>query len=226
MRDKRFDTTTFTVQDAEEQFPRLQVVPNERSPPTSQQSTVSTTNPGLLFSPIRLSVFPRSAIKRTRNVSLEVETVGVALPAFLAASPDRFFEPTAPPDAPPRLASIDLRSSGLSDSHLSFFFPRTRRRAHHLQMAEDEAPALAPSEPVSPPSPTAVPFPLTADPIRDLTRRMPPTPIRELALARTLPLLTETCRRPTHPPPRGKARTALASWPASTCRTMMLMMMN
>ena len=36
-------STTFTVQDAEEQFPRLQVVPTERSPPTSQQSTVPSS---------------------------------------------------------------------------------------------------------------------------------------------------------------------------------------
>ena len=40
----------------------------------------------------------------------------------------------------------------------------------------------------SPPSPTVVPFPLTADPIRDLIRRLPPTPIRELVLARARPL--------------------------------------
>ena len=55
-------STPFTVQDAEEQFPRLQVVPTERSPPTPQQSTVSSSS-ALPHATPRFSLSPR----RTRT---------------------------------------------------------------------------------------------------------------------------------------------------------------
>ena len=51
-------STPFTVQDAEEQFPRLQVVPTERSPTTPQQSTVSSSS-ALPHATPRFSLPPR-----------------------------------------------------------------------------------------------------------------------------------------------------------------------
>ena len=74
-------STPFTVQDAEEQFPRLQVVPTERSPPTSQQSTVSSSS-ALPHATPRFSLSPR----RTRTPALIPSAIVVKLDAATQTS--------------------------------------------------------------------------------------------------------------------------------------------
>ena len=74
-------STPFTVQDAEEQFPRLQVVPTERSPPTSQQSTVSSSS-ALPHATPRFSLSPR----RTRTPAPTPPAIVVKLDAATQTS--------------------------------------------------------------------------------------------------------------------------------------------
>ena len=74
-------STPFTVQDAEEQFPRLQVVPTERSPPTSQQSTVSSSS-ALPHATPRFSLSPR----RTRTPAPTPPVIVVKLDAATQTS--------------------------------------------------------------------------------------------------------------------------------------------
>ena len=74
-------STPFTVQDAEEQFPRLQVVPTERSPPTSQQPTVSSSS-ALPHATPRFSLPPR----RTRTPAPTPPVIVVKLDAATQTS--------------------------------------------------------------------------------------------------------------------------------------------
>ena len=74
-------STPFTAQDAEEQFPRLQVVPTERSPPTSQQSAVSSSS-ALLHATPRFSLSPR----RTRTTAQTPPAIVVKLDAATQTS--------------------------------------------------------------------------------------------------------------------------------------------
>ena len=74
-------STPFTVQDAEEQFPRLQVVPTERSPPTPQQSTVSSSS-ALPHATPRFSLSPR----RTRTPAPAPPAIVVKLDAATQTS--------------------------------------------------------------------------------------------------------------------------------------------
>ena len=56
---------------------------------------------------------------------------------------------SAPPASAHGAGMIPTATAPPAAGHLSSFFLRTRRRAHHLQMAEAEAAALAPSEPIT-----------------------------------------------------------------------------
>ena len=74
-------STPFTSTDAEDQFPRLQVVPTERSPPTSQQSTVSSSS-ALPHATPRFSLSPR----RTRTPAPTPPAIVVKLDAATQTS--------------------------------------------------------------------------------------------------------------------------------------------
>jgi hypothetical protein len=87
-------STPFTVQDAEEQFPRLQVVPTERSPPTSQQSTVSSSS-ALPHATPRFSLSPR----RTRTPAPTPPAIVVKLDADTDTSMPRSADEEFPPSS-------------------------------------------------------------------------------------------------------------------------------